>query len=89
MTIRDLLLNVLIGIALLPFIFLVAAADSLPMWLLLVVAAILWVVYIVIVIRDHARDIKYPVLRYRPPATTTRAPKAPQTTPYDQKEDHV
>ncbi len=87
MSIRDLMLNVLIAIGLAFGIIFVAAADSLPMWLLIVVAAIAWIVSIVLVVRDHQRDIKFPLIRHRPRPIPTRVVKAPQTTAYDQKED--
>lgn len=87
MSIRDLLLNVLIGIGVALFVAFVVVAESLPMWVLVIVAVVVWAIYIVIVIRDHQRDIKYPLLRYRPAPTTTRVPRAPQATPYDQEKE--
>jgi len=88
MSIRDLLLNVLIGIGVALFVAFVAVAESLPMWVLVIVAVVVWAMYIVIVIRDHQRDIKYPLVRLRPTPPTRRTPRAPQVTPYDQKEDN-
>ena len=87
MSIRDMLLNVLIAIGLAFTIVFVAAADSLPMVFLVIFAMIVWVIYVVMVIRDHQRDIKYPVVRYRPTDPPIRTIKPPQTTVYDQKED--
>ena len=87
MSIRDLLLNVLIGIGVALFVAFVVVAESLPMWVLVIVAIVVWLVYIVIVIRDHQRDIKYPLVRVRPTPTARRTPRAPQATPYDQEED--
>lgn len=87
MSIRELLLNVLIAIGLAFMILFVAAADSLPLWFLIVVAIVAWVIYVVIVIRDHQRDIKYPIIRYRPTDPPIRTIKPPQTAVYDQKED--
>lgn len=87
MSIRDMLLNALIATGLAFMILFVAAADSLPMWLLAIFAMIVWAVYLVMVIRDHQRDIKYPVVRYRPTDPPIRTIKPPQTTVYDQKED--
>lgn len=86
MSIRDLLLNALIGIGLVFGIVFVAVSDSLPMWFLIILAMIFWVVYIVIVIRDHQRDIKYPLVRLRPSDPPIRTIKPPQTEVYDQKE---
>lgn len=86
MSIRDLLLNILIGLGVAAFIFLMSALDSLQFWILLVLALIVWAMYIVIVIRDHSRDIKYPVVRVRPEKRSVRIAKTPQTTPYDQEE---
>lgn len=87
MSIRDMLLNSLIAIGLAFMIVFVAAADSLPMWLLAIAATIIWVVHVILVIRDHQRDIKYPLVRYRPTDPPIRTIKPPQTTVYDQKED--
>lgn len=87
MSIRDILLTFLTGIGLGAFIAFVAMADSLPLWLLGVLAILAWVAYIVIVIRDHQRDIKFPIFRVRPPESQNRVIKTPQTTVYDQKED--
>lgn len=87
MSIRDMLLNSLIAIGLALMIVFVAMADSLPLWILIIVAVIVWAGYIVLVIRDHQRDIKYPVVRYRPTDPPIRTIKPPQTTVYDQKED--
>ena len=88
MSIRDLLLNVLIGLGLMLAILFVMAADSLPMWALIIAAIVTWAVYIVLVIRDHQRDVKYPIIRYRPTELPpTRVVKTPQTAVYDQKED--
>lgn len=87
MSIRDILLNSLIAIGLVFMIIFVAAADSLPMWLLVIAATIIWVVYVILVIRDHQRDVKYPLVRYRRTAPPIRTIKSPQTTVYDQKED--
>ena len=87
MSIRDLLLNILLAIFLAFVLTFIAVADSLPMWVLGVAAVIVWVVYIVIVVRDHQRDIKYPIIRYRPTDPPIRTIKPPQTAVYDQKED--
>lgn len=91
MSIRDLLLNILIGFGVCAFILFVIAVDSLPIWILVIAAIVVWVVYIVIVVRDHSRDIRYPILRYRPDkikgAINQRLAKTPQTTPYNQEED--
>lgn len=87
MSIRDMLLNSLIAIGLAFMIVFVAAADSLPMWLPVIAATIIWVVYVILVIRDHQRDIKYPLVRYRPTNPPIRTIKPPQTAVYDQKED--
>ena len=88
MSIRDLLLNILIGFGFVGFVFATSLLDSMPLIVAQIVAVILWLIYIVIVIRDHQRDIKYPLIRYRPDKSNpTRTPKRPQTTPYDQEED--
>lgn len=80
MSIRDLLLNILIGFGVFAVIFVGSIVESFPLWILLILACIVWAFYIVIVIRDHQRDIKYPIIRYRP--------NSRQTTLYDQEEDH-
>lgn len=87
MSIRDLLLNILIAFGVAAFIFMISILDSIPFWILSILVVIVWVAYIVIVIRDHARDIRYPLLRVRPEKKFERVVKAPQTTPYDQEED--
>lgn len=88
MSIRNLLLNILIAIFLAFVLTFIAVADSLPMWLLGIAAVVVWVIYVVLVIRDHQRDIKYPVIRYRPTELpAVRTVKPPQTTVYDQKEE--
>lgn len=82
MSIRDLLLNILIGIGFVGFVIGVSVLETLPFWALIIVAAIVWLIYIVIVVRDHYHDIKYPLLRYRPAAE----PKRPQSI-YDQAKE--
>lgn len=86
MSIRDLLLNILIGLGVAAFIFMVSVLDSIPFWILVILAIIAWATYIIIVIRDHSRDIKYPIVRVRPDKRSTRVVRKPQTTPYDQEE---
>lgn len=87
MSVRDFLLNLLIAFGIASFVIVVAAMDSLPMWVLGVLAFLVWVIYIVIVVRDHQRDIKFPLIRYRPNEPQDRVIKAPQTAIYDQEED--
>jgi membrane protein implicated in regulation of membrane protease activity len=52
---KDALVGFLFWLGILAFVFFVASADSLPMWVLLILAAIAWVAYILIVIRDYQR----------------------------------
>lgn len=84
MNLKDALVGFLFWVWILAFGAFVMSADSLPLWILLILAAVAWIVYIVVAIRDHARDIKFPLLRYR------EAPAAPKPQPvYDQEEDKV
>jgi len=90
MSIRDILLTILTAFGLASLIVIVAAADSLSLWLIVALAIVVWIAYIIVVIRDHQRDIRYPIIRYRPAEFTgppTRVRKTPQTTVYDQKEE--
>ena len=87
MSIRDLFLNLLIGIGFVGFVVAVSALETIPFWVAVIVAALLWLVYIVLVIRDHARDIKYPILRYRPAPVATR-PEPQPIFDQDQKEEN-
>ena len=80
MTIRDLCLNVLIFLGVVGFIFVALALESAPIWVALIVAAIVWAIYIVLVVRDHQRDIRYPLVRIK----ETPRPRSNQTI-YDQE----
>ena len=84
MNLKDALIGFLSCIGILVFGLYTTTIDSLPMWVLLVLAIFTFVAYIIVAIRDHQRDIKYPLLRYR------EAPKDPRAIPqpvYDQEED--
>jgi hypothetical protein len=90
MTIRDLLLNFLIGLGVASFVMFASILESIPLWIIVILAAILWAFYVVLVIRDHSRDLKYPIVRYRPQhERTARVSKAPQTVPYNQEEANL
>ncbi len=84
MNLKDALVGFLTWIWIMAFGGFVIVADSLPMWVLLIIAALAWIAFVIVAIRDHQRDIKFPLLRYR------EAPVAPKTQPvYDQEEDKV
>lgn len=87
MSIRNLLLNLIIAIQVATLIAFALILNSLFLGVLVIFAAIIWAIYIVLVVRDHQYDIRYPIVRYRPPKTeTNRTPKRPQTIPYNQEE---
>ena len=87
MSVRDLLLNILIVVGIAAFIFIGSAIDSFPISILVILAIIVWIAYLILVIRDHQRDIRYPIVRIRPNEAPRRVVKTPQNTPYDQEED--
>lgn len=82
MNLKDVLTGFLFWIGIIVFGTFIVSIDSLPMWILLILAVVAWIAFIIVAIRDHQRDIKFPLLRYR------EAPAAPQPQPvYDQEED--
>jgi len=90
MTLRQLLQQVLIGLGVFSGILLISALEVAPLWVLLIVATLVWFGYIALIVRDNIRERKYPVIRYRPPESITR-PKSSKPSPaiYDQEEDKV
>lgn len=62
MNIKEFAQMVLISLGLAMLIFLVAAADSMPMWVLLVVALIFWVVWVVQILRETRAGVKLKVM---------------------------
>lgn len=67
---KDVLNSLLWWIAILAFGFVVITIDSLPLWALLILALVVWVAYILVIIRDgkrakrdRERDEQYPVAR--------------------------
>lgn len=86
MSVRDWLLNVLIGIGFFGFIAAISNLDTLPFYAAVIIAVLLWVIYIILVIRDHQRDIRYPIIRYRPDETNPRQTPQP-IYDQDQKEE--
>jgi hypothetical protein len=56
MKLKDMLLNILIGFGVFSFIVLVGALEVVPFWVGLIVALLLWLTYILIVVRDNVRE---------------------------------
>lgn len=84
MKLKDTLVGFLMLLGILGFGAIVISIDSWPTWAVLILAVVVWVIYILTVVRDHRREIKYPVVRIRQEDTTAR--RTPQSI-YDQKED--
>lgn len=88
MRVRDILLNILIGLGVFAFIAIISSLGTLPFWVGLIFVFIVWGTYVLLVIRDHKRDIKYPLVRLNP-RPPIRTPKPRQTTVFDQEEGDV
>lgn len=84
MTWKNVFLNLLIGLGLVGFIIGVAALEVIPFWVAIIIAAVLWIIFIVLELRDQEREKRYPVLRYQP---SQKTPKTTQTI-YDQEADN-
>jgi hypothetical protein len=52
---KDALVGFLFWLGILAFGFIIMTADSLPGWVLLILAVLAWVAYILVVIRDYQR----------------------------------
>lgn len=60
MKLKDALVAVLTWLGILGFLAIFLSIDGWPMGMLIVLAAIVWSVYILVIIRDYQRDLKYP-----------------------------
>ena len=83
MKLKDALIGLLMWLGVLGFITIVSSIDGWPLWALIVLAVIAWAVYILVIVRDYRRDLKFPVVRVRQ-EDTVRRDRQPI---YDQEED--
>lgn len=56
MKLKDVLLNVLLGLGIFAFLVIMASLDSLPFWALAALALVVWAGYILLVVRDFLRE---------------------------------
>lgn len=90
MKLKDALVGFLFWIGILAFGLFLISADSLPMWVLFTLAAIAWAAYILVIMRDKAREKRRNQPQFyvkTPSGNVVPLDRIPQPQFYDQEEE--